>query len=425
MHCDTKPFTVGTFLVERNVINDSPVYQRESGIWSSEKQQLFLDSLFNSYDVPKLYLHDLRGEHGRYKYAVIDGKQRLHAIWNFLNGATALADDFTLADAAENEKPPAPGSKFEKLTPTWMEIFKAKVLDVVLVKDADEDDIEELFSRLNNGEPLTAAEKRNAMGGDMSKLIREVAGFPFFKDKVRFKNTRYQHYEVAAKFLLIEKAESDGAGPFCDLKKKFLDKMVKDNGSMSKAVSEGLKKRVTAQLKTVSRVFKKKDPLLGKQAYPPLYYLFVKIMTHEYASKTLFTDIYKFFEKFHADRAKNLERKEEERDINLSEFGRLMQQGTNDLSSLRERVSILRKYFLQEHPDIQIKDRKRDFTEEERFAIFVLSGKQCENCSTAFDDISSMHSDHKRQWAHGGPTSLRNGRALCEQCNKSLAEKVK
>lgn len=423
MHCISEKFTVGTFLVERNVVNDSPVYQRESGVWSDEKQQLFLDSLFNGYDIPKLYLHDLRGKDSRYKFAVIDGKQRLHAIWNFLDGIKGLADDFSLSDP-EGRIPPKPGTKYTELSTDWQEIFKSKTLDIVLVQNADEDDIEELFSRLNNGEPLTAAEKRNAMGGDMCKLIRETAKEPFFSEKVRFKNTRYQYLEVAAKFLLIEKTESDGAGPFADLKKRFLDQLVKNNKSMTKAASEKLMKRVQAQLRTISRAFQKSDPLLQKQAYAPLYYLFIKVMSQEYASKTLFSDIRMFLEKFHALRASNLEKNEEDRDPALLEFGRLMQQGTNDLNSLRERVSILRRYFLQESPNVEVKDKKREFTEEERLAIFILSGKQCRNCSIDFKDISEMHADHKKQWAHGGPTSLSNGRALCEQCNKALAKKV-
>lgn len=193
---------------------------------------------------------------------------------------------------------------------------------------------------------------------------------------------------------------------------------------MTTAASEGLMKRVRTQLKTVSRVFQKSDALLQKQAYAPVYYIFIKMMSQEYASKSLFGDIRKFLESFHSQRAANLLKKEEERDPVLLEFGRLMQQGTNDLGSIRERVSILRRHFLQEHPDIELRDKKREFSEEERLAIFILSGKQCANCSIEFKDISDMHADHRTQWAHGGPTSLSNGRALCENCNKALATGV-
>lgn len=115
MECTTKPITIGLLMVERNVINDSPPYQRESGIWSREKQQLFLDSLFNNYDVPKLYFHDLRGKHPKFKYAVIDGKQRLHAMWDFLDDKVRLA-------ATSNWKNPRTTShrKVDRLFPKWL-----------------------------------------------------------------------------------------------------------------------------------------------------------------------------------------------------------------------------------------------------------------------------------------------------------------
>lgn len=422
MECTTKPITIGLLMVERNVINDSPPYQRESGVWSREKQQLFLDSLFNNYDVPKLYFHDLRGKHHKFKYAVIDGKQRLHAMWNFLDDELRLADDFSV-EKPENDTPPKGGSKFSKLNANWQDIFKSKTLDVVLVQNAEEDDIEDLFSRLNNGEPLTAAEKRNAKPGAMTQLIRDVAGMRILKDRLAFPNTRYQHYEVAAKFLLIEKTEASGAGMFCDLKKRFLDAMVESGKNAAVAEIDGLRKRIDKGLKSFRRVFSKKDPLLRRQAYAPLYYLFVKLIEREYADNQLYSHLKKFLEQFHVMREQNLQKPEDEREPALIEFGRLMQQGTNDLNSLRERISILRRYFLLEHPEVSLRDKKRAFSEEERLAIWILSGKQCAICGAKLD-LADMQADHDTQWAHGGSTSLKNGRALCENCNLEQAQKV-
>jgi hypothetical protein len=424
MHCVTERMSIGMFVVEKNVINDSPEYQRESGVWSPDKQQLFLDSILNKFDVPKIYLHDLRGKHGKYKFAVIDGKQRLHAIWNFIDGGINLADDFVMFEPEDRTPPPAKVG-FSTLTSEWQEIFKGKLLDVVLVRDATSEDIEELFSRLNNGEPLNAAEKRNALGGEMCQLIRDVAKLAFFSSRIPFGNNRYQHYELAAKMLLIEKSETDTGDPFCDLKKRFLDNLVKSNRKMSAAFRDGLHKRVIDELKLVSRVFVKDDPLLDKQAAVPLYYLFAKVMNGEYAHSTLYSDLHKFLEDFHVKRQQNLQKKEEERDPVLTEFGRLMQQGTNDLNSLRQRISILRRTFLQDYPDVVLRDKKRAYTEEERFAIFVLSGRQCAECRKAFKDIDEMEADHEKQWAHGGLTSLKNARALCSNCNKAVSGKVK
>jgi hypothetical protein len=423
MHCVTEKFTIGQLLIEKNVINDSPPYQRASAVWSADKQQLFLDSVLNKLDVPKLYFHDLRGQDPRYKFAVIDGKQRLHTVWSFLDSDISLSEDFVMFDS-EGRAPPNPGSTYRTLSPDWQELFKSRSLDVVLVQNADEEDIEEIFSRLNNGEPLSAAEKRNAMGGELCKMIRSVASHKFFTERVGFANKRYQHYEAAAKLLLIEKTEMDGGDPFCDLKKRFLDRLVRENKDLAASACTGLQHRTMEQLNSVARIFGKQDPLLRKQAYVPVYYLFIRDIEDKYAQKQLYGSIKRFLERFTVLRAENMEKPEDDRDPVLIEFDRLMQQGTNDKGSLRSRVAILRRFFLQENPDVEIRDPRRAFTDEERGVIFILSGRRCANCSREFKDISEMHADHERQWAHGGKTLLSNARGLCESCNLEAAERA-
>jgi hypothetical protein len=62
------------------------------------------------------------------------------------------------------------------------------------------------------------------------------------------------------------------------------------------------------------------------------------------------------------------------------EFGRLMQQGTNDRASLQSRVAILRRYFLVQNADVEFLDHNRAFNDEERYAIWVGGGKKCAEC---------------------------------------------
>ncbi len=83
MYCLNDKKSIGKLYVERNAIDEKPAYQRESAIWSPEKMELFIDSLMNDYDVPKLYFHDLTALQSLKKYALIDGKQRLHTIYEF------------------------------------------------------------------------------------------------------------------------------------------------------------------------------------------------------------------------------------------------------------------------------------------------------------------------------------------------------
>jgi len=423
MHCIDQQFPISKLWVTRNSINESPEYQRESAVWSRDKQQLFIDSILNKFDVPKLYLHDLRANPGLHDFAVVDGKQRLYTIYQFLSGVLPLAADFKLYESKPGQEPPQSGATFKELSEYWQEEFKGTALSVVLIQNANDDDIEELFSRLNNGEPLNAAEKRNAMGGDMCRLIADVAKDEFFTKNLKIKNTRYQHLEIAAKFLHLENTHLSGGGVFADLKKRFLDEMVLKNKKLDTATKGGLSKRVKDQLALLKKVFQKSDPLLAKQAYAPLYYIFVKRLATEYGDANLYGKIRAFLEGFQATRVSNLEKPEEDRDNALIEFGRLMQQGTNDLNSLRDRVSILTRYYLLQYPDTSLKDAKRQFGDEERLAIWILGGKKCAECAKEVD-LEEMHADHHKQWAFGGETSLSNGRCLCASCNQKAAKKI-
>src|SRR5437762_14293169 len=83
---------------DRQEIELDPDYQRISGIWTLEKRQLLIDSIINGFDVPKLYFHEfipfktIGGK--RYRYAIVDGKQRIQTVWDFIDGKISLASDF-------------------------------------------------------------------------------------------------------------------------------------------------------------------------------------------------------------------------------------------------------------------------------------------------------------------------------------------
>lgn len=284
---------------------------------------------------------------------------------------------------------------------------------------ADEEDIEELFSRLNNGEPLNAAEKRNAMGGDMIKLIRDVAKDERLASLLKFSDKRMSYHEVAAKLIRLELGHMEGQGLYSDLKKRFLDTLVQKNRVMQKSQIEGLRARVDKNIKELLKVFGAKNALMNKQSFPQLYYGWVKHLKADYAHPALDAKIMGFLEEFHATRLVNLELPEEQRDPYLIEFGRLMQQGTNDLQSMAERSKILTRYFLQAVPDIELRDSKRSFNEDERYVIWVRAGKQCQAaaCGKTLGEIDEMHADHKKAWSTGGKTVLSNAQALCEVCN--------
>lgn len=421
MRCTREQFHVSRLNRERRVINLDPSYQREGGVWSLSKQQLFMDSLVNGYDIPKIYMHKLDRDETGYEYSVVDGKQRISTVLAFLAGDLAFADDFKYS-GPECEDPPRPGDKYGDLSEATRELVKECSLDIVLIHAADLEDIEELFSRLNNGEKLNAAESRNAFGGNMAALVRELAKDDFFSSKLRFSNARYAYLEVACKLLYLEhEASKAKALNVVDLKKKHLDEFVKKFRNITDTEASRLLAAVRGNLRYMSDVFDDNDIELGKQSYPQLMYLFVKSIREHYGADDLKGKLKRFLIAFRLERELNLKKDEDERDPELTEYSRLSQQGTNDAGSMTKRIEILTRRFLQSNQNVTLKDPRRAFTLEERWVLWQRSGKQCEKCRAALLTLEDLDGDHIVLHTLGGPTSLENARALCVPCNRGAS----
>jgi hypothetical protein len=326
----------------RSAIEERPPYQRESAVWSLDKQQLFIDSLLNGYDVPKIYLHDLRGEEPTKVYSIIDGKQRLTTIWAFLDDEIPLAPDFGIETAnlpdglPETAVAPAAGQRFSELDRAWRDVFLRTYLSVVLVRQATEQDIEALFARLNNGEPLNAAEKRNALGGAMARLVREVASRPFFAEQLHFSNGRYQHYELATRLLAVAMAP----GPdLPDLRSSALDAFVRDHRTLGPREGQRAVREVDAGLERMAAVFGSHDPLLASPSYALLYSLFVRSLSADVTADV----IRDFLAGFQRERLAALEGPDDPHAEPLLEFSGLMQHGGQDRRSMGRRLEILER----------------------------------------------------------------------------------
>ncbi len=178
-------------------IDPKPAYQR-GPVWSQNHQQLFIDSVLRGFDIPKFYLR--RVNEGPYDWEVIDGQQRLRAIWGFLRNEYPVSDD---SDPVE--KHGIAGKNFEDLQDQLVDSFLAYELAIVTVEEADDQEVEDMFLRLQNGMPLSSAEKRNAISGSIRNFVHGLAeNNRLMTDSVAFANSRYSHDEVIAQMVLIE-----------------------------------------------------------------------------------------------------------------------------------------------------------------------------------------------------------------------------
>jgi len=273
-------------------IDINPPYQRHGGLWDIPRKQLFLDSIFNGFDIPKLYFHELdkpkipkKTKNKLVSYAIIDGRQRLETLWEFIENKYPLGDN-----VIDRLKEPINlnGYFYKDLAqkyPSLKSFLNAYELPIVCVKLSENYDdalIGEMFLRLNEGVVLTAPEKRNSMGGKMVKLIRKMAFHDFFIDRVTIPNIRYQHYEVAVRLLFLE--NSIRKGTIEDTKKKLLDKFAKDH--KEKSPEPGTTEMVYEVLDSMARIFSSKDSLLKRQARIPIYYLLTREAKKQNKRKT-------------------------------------------------------------------------------------------------------------------------------------------
>jgi len=344
-----KNSTIMLLYSDKDEILLSPTYQRMGGVWTLEKRRLLIDSILNDYDIPKIYFHSYSNDRiskTGFRYAVIDGRQRLETIWSFLDNEFTLASDF------EYQRDPSinlAGLSYDDIAKTYPKIrikFDSFILPVVTVSiEGDEIDlIEDMFSRLNEAVPLNAAEKRNAFGGDMVTAINNVSAHAFFRRCVKFPNTRFQHKEVAARFLLAEESLKTH-GRIIDTKKVYLDKMAMQYKRGQKEIVDELEARVSSVLDDMLAAFSNRDELLMAQGAMVLYYLLFRSAAENGELNKITR---RHLLDFRNDISENRELAETEyaaSSFELLEFDRLNQQGTNDASSIKERYAILARYL--------------------------------------------------------------------------------
>ncbi|QSQ19293.1 DUF262 domain-containing protein [Pyxidicoccus parkwayensis] len=326
----------------RDSIWMDPPYQRQGDIWPLPKRRLLIDSIINGYDLPKLYFHEFTKpklvDGKRYDYAVIDGKQRLQSIFQFIKG------EFTLDKETEyihDTSIDLSGLSYQELAreqPTLKIKFDSFTLPISTIQTDDIQYIEEMFSRLNEAVPLNAAEKRNALQGPIPPASRELASLSFFKKKLPFDNARYRHYELATKFLYIQNRER-----LVDTKKAYLDEFVHEFTDVEQKEVDALSKKSVKVLRSMSSVFTDEDSLLKSVGMVVIYYYLFFIALRDGWAGKLRRESLVNFESLRKKNRDLAEQSEIKADYNLLEFDRLTQ-SPNDAVALQYRFAVLRRH---------------------------------------------------------------------------------
>lgn len=158
-------------LYKRGLLDLSPEYQRRS-VWNEDYKDYFLDTILSGFPAPAIFLYEEISPEGEIRYSVVDGKQRLSTILEFVkpDSGVKLADNKTRH--AENA-----GKKFNQLSEELKVSIWTYKFSIEFLPSKSENLLKEIFDRINrNVNKLTPQELRNARySGCFSTASEELA----------------------------------------------------------------------------------------------------------------------------------------------------------------------------------------------------------------------------------------------------------
>lgn len=204
-----------------------PEWQRQE-VWSRSKQQNLIDTILRGWKLPKFYF--LRISNELEEYEVVDGQQRLVAIWDFFDNELPLS--------------PVSAEKFnatlyKDLPDSLQDQFDDYEIEFDEIQNASDEEVKEFFQRLQAGLPLTSSEKLNSMHSNLRDFVAKLSRHPFFKNKVTVSDKRYGHFDIVAKAVAIEIDGLEVGTRFDDLQAVFESQAnFSSNSTIGKRLSE-------------------------------------------------------------------------------------------------------------------------------------------------------------------------------------------
>jgi hypothetical protein len=187
------------------------IYQREK-VWSEEKKSFLIDSILKNYPIPPVFFRmKIDPDTGITKYDVIDGKQRLTTIRDFVEGKVSLPEDFGDDSIGNPELNGASFSDLDKLDKYKKQFWRYRI-PIIFIETEDTTLIKNVFDRLNrNGEPLVAQELRHAQFGEtpfyglIEKLASKHVWRSCFEQVLEIDRMEDKEFTSELLILLLEK----------------------------------------------------------------------------------------------------------------------------------------------------------------------------------------------------------------------------
>ena len=177
-------------------------------VWDDHRSSLFIHSLLTGYPVPPVFA--VKGENGTYD--MLDGKQRLTTLFRFCTNDFALTEDTPCVDYmidGEAAVMPISQCKYENLPEELRDDLDGASITLYYFDGITEDEIAEMFYRLNNGQAIQSSVITRVRAMSKNK-IRELGQNSIFEMALTKKALEaYTNEDIVIKGLHIMAGNTD------------------------------------------------------------------------------------------------------------------------------------------------------------------------------------------------------------------------
>lgn len=411
---------------DERALRINPEYQR-GRVWTDRQQQLLMDSVLRGYPLPRFYVHlKLQTALGKKNesYEVIDGQQRIVAM------ARYLKDEYELPDPADKRnalprairEQPCPWAKrtCSQLDPEHhKQLTKTQLSIVVIPGRVTDDEVRDLFIRLQSGTALTRQQVRDALPGGIAPLVERLAGrltrrpqFPVFSyvDKRGVKSGE-ESDEGEDPYLTDRQTCAQLLSCFLDLREtsrlvspttQRLDNMYHQHADLA---SDDVDGELFAKLiGFCTKVFVSRGRTASKVRKVRLFSLFLLLYQMHFAQVPI---------ERHLNAIANAYWDALDAGLEEPTGGRAVAAGSVAAhfawleGQIRERIG----------DEVTGLDSRRLFSEDDKRAIWERAKGICEICRAQVEPDDAEY-DHIRAWALGGRTEISNGRLVHKACHR-------
>lgn len=386
-------------------LNLQPDYQR-SKVWPDKMKYDLVDTVLHDWPMGLIMLNvrqHVDDDGARLeRYEVVDGQQRLAALFGYKDGEHW------------DKKGAAKGSEFTpyaQLKPARQERFDIYKVSLALMREFEQDEILDIYSRLQNSKPLKMGEKVKALRSEFKPYIRELTEHKIFKVAGGAHRVRDSHWYLTSVFFKSLYRNR----PLDRQEWQFLETFLR-NEEFDQVRAEKARNDATWVLNYEHKVISEAldiDPSFEQQVAS------ARVLKWLFASLMLLRSRFALAGKEHLVakgaldylHAKDVESTEEwVAYLNTGRTGRI---DTDDVRACLEQL--MNRVILT--AELSPVDAQRFFNHNQRLQIFECCGGKCAKCGIELSK-SNFHADHVVPHSQGGKTIVGNGQALCTACNR-------